>query len=100
MREKDSNIEKKIELVETKFLDNTIRGRYILNNVYKTNLLDKFDWEVIKKYHPEEQKELNEFPIAMLRFRIKHPFSDTPPVEKTETFVFETYAEEIDYTTC
>ncbi len=96
LREEDSNIEKKIELVETKFLDNILREKYLLNEVYKTNILDKFDWEIIKKYQSEERKELNELPVVMLRFRIKHPFSDTPPVEKTETFVFETIAGEID----
>ncbi len=95
LKDKDSGIERKIELMENKFLDNTIRYKYLLNEVYKTNLLDKFDWEVIK-YHSDEKKDLNDFPIAVLRFRIKHPFSDTPPVEKTDTFVFETFATEIE----
>lgn len=97
LKEKDNSIERKIELVETKILDNTLRAKYRLNEVYKTNILDKFDWEVIKKYQSEERKpHLEELPVAILRFRIKHPFSDTPPVEKTETFVFETIFEEVD----
>lgn len=97
LKEKDSDIERKIELVETKVLDEMLRAKYRLNEVYKTSIIDKFDWEVIKKYQSEQRKpHLEDLPVAILRFRIKHPFSDTPPVEKTETFVFETIIEEVD----
>ncbi len=95
LKETDDFIENKIELIEEKFLDDSIKAKFLLNSLYKTNILDKFDWEIITKYH-QEGKQLEELPVAILRFRIKHPFSDSPPVEKTKTFVFETISEEID----
>jgi hypothetical protein len=96
LKSKDKYIKEKVDLLEHKFLDNKLRAKFLLNIGYKTNILDKFDWEIIRKYHKDYPKQLNEIPIAIMRFRIKHPFSDIPPVEKTETFIFETIPEEID----
>lgn len=69
--------------------------RYHLQKNYKTSLLDKFDWDIIIKKKEFNGKKLT-FPTAMLRIRTRKPFSDTPPVMKTETFTLETGIEEIN----
>nr|WP_054858454.1 hypothetical protein [Methanobacterium formicicum] len=57
--------------------------------------MDKFDWDIIIKKTEFNGKKLT-FPTAMLRIRTRKPFSDNPPVMKTETFTLETGMEEID----
>jgi hypothetical protein len=90
-----SNIQEKEELVQTfknrceivekEIVDWNLIKRFHLQKNYKTSLLDKFDWDIIIKKKEFNNKELT-FPTAMLRIRTRKPFSDSPPVMKTETF--------------
>ena len=90
------DLKDKIAIVEQNLKVDKLTEKYQLQTTYKTNLLDKFDWEVITKCFEKEQGELDPFPTAVLRFRIKRPFTDFPPVEKTETFVFECGKDKIE----
>lgn len=69
--------------------------RFNLQKNYKTSLLDKFDWDIIIKHNKFRNKTLT-FPTAMLRIRTRKPFSDNPPVIKTDTLTLEAGLEEID----
>ena len=89
LKDKVSIVGKRLDLGE-------LTEKYQLQTTYKTNLLDKFDWEIITKCFEKEQGKLDPFPTAVLRFRIKRPFTDYPPIEKTETFVFECGKDEIE----
>lgn len=86
----------KIGIVEKNLNMDKLRKKYQLQTTYKTNLLDKFDWEIIIKHFEKRKGELDLFPTVVLRFRIKRPFTEHPPVEKTETFVFECGKDEIE----
>jgi len=89
MLNKDTNVEKKIDLVQSKIVDKEMREKYLLNKVYKTNILEEFDWEVVKKYYDKNESEVKDFPISVLRFRIRHTSDDRECTEKIDTFVFE-----------
>ncbi|GBE53922.1 hypothetical protein BMS3Bbin15_00068 [archaeon BMS3Bbin15] len=82
-------------LLEKELIDQNLYRKYDLQMNYKTALLDKFDWNVIIK-RKEPGKTVSEFPTAMIRVRVKKPFTDNPPVLKTETIVFESNIEEIE----
>lgn len=69
--------------------------RYNLQKNYKTSLLDKFDWDIIIKRKKFED-EMFTFPTAMLRIRTRKPFSEKPPVIKTETITLEAGLDEIN----
>ena len=79
----------KCNIINKKLISRKLREKFILENTYKTNLIDKFDWSIITKYYDSEIDYIDNLYVAQLRFRIRHPFSETPNVDKTETFVVE-----------
>jgi len=86
---------KRCELVERELIDQNLLRKYLIQTNYKTALLDKVDWDIITK-RINRRKKTVDFPSAMVRVRVKKPFTDEPPVPKTETIVFESGIEEIE----
>lgn len=83
------------EIIYGKLITWNLIQRYYLQKNYKTSLLDKFDWDVIIKREKFEDEILT-FPTAMLRIRTRKPFSEKPPVIKTETITLEAGLDEIN----
>ncbi len=86
----------RMALVEEELIDEKLKRQFFLQRTYKTALLDKFDWEIIEKKHCPERC-VKSYPTAFLRLRVKKPFTDNPPVLKTETVVFETNIDELEW---
>ncbi len=99
LKEYDSDLlqtfKDRCKLVEKELIDLELTRKYFLQTNYKTALLDKVDWDIIVKRIKQEESEMD-FPSAMVRIRIKKPFTDKPPVPKTETIVFESTINEIE----
>lgn len=83
------------KVVERDLVNLSLIQKYLIQTNYKTALLDKFDWDIIVKRVEHGNKKLD-FPSAMIRLRVKKPFTDDPPVTKTETVVFEGGIDEIE----
>ena len=86
---KDKKISNRVGLVESKIINKEIKEKYLLNKTYKSNILEKFDWEIVKKYHDKEEGHLDDFPVATLQFRIRHVLNEIEGTEKIERFTFE-----------
>ena len=84
-----SNFNEKYKTINTKLISKQLRDKFILENTYKTNLIDKFDWSIITKYYDSLIDDMEQLSVAQLRFRLRHPFSDDPNMDKTETFIME-----------
>lgn len=84
-----SNFKEKCKIIKTKLISKQLREKFILENTYKTNLIDKFDWSIITKYYDSLIEDIEHLSVAQLRFRLRHPFSDAPNMDKTETFIME-----------
>ncbi|MCK4798959.1 MAG: hypothetical protein KAT05_16410 [Spirochaetes bacterium] len=84
-----SNFNEKYKTINTKLISKQLRNKFILENTYKTNLIDKFDWSIITKYYDSLIDDMEQLSVAQLRFRLRHPFSDDPNMDKTETFIME-----------
>ncbi|MCG7850507.1 MAG: hypothetical protein MIO93_15220 [ANME-2 cluster archaeon] len=79
----------KCDTINKKLISKQVREKFILELTYKTNLIDKFDWSIITKYHDSSINNIGQLSIAQLRFRIRHPFSEEPDIAKTESFTVE-----------
>ena len=89
VEDENHKFKEKCDIINKKLISKQVREKFILEITYKTNLIDKFDWSIITKYHDSSIDNIGQLSIAQLRFRIRHPFSEDPYVDKTETFMVE-----------
>lgn len=89
VEDENHKIKEKCDTINKKLISKQVREKFILEMTYKTNLIDKFDWSIITKYHDSSIDNIGQLSIAQLRFRIRHPFSEDPNVDKTESFTVE-----------
>lgn len=84
----NKNIGKKVMLVKSSpLIDQKLTEMYLLYKTYKSNIIDRIDWEIITKQYDKRKSMPKDFNIAVIRLGVRSPCIDT--IEKTDYITIE-----------